>query len=91
MWSEMDLEQMEREENAYAVSRSPEEIEAVVTMVRLELYNSGRPCGPKALRRRLQEHYSLKPLPSEATISRILARNGLTSGRTGYYEADAPE
>ena len=91
MWSELDLEQMEREENAYAGPRSPEEVEAVVTMVRLELYNSGQPCGPKALRKRLQEHYSLKPLPSESTISRILARNGLTSGRTGWYEGDDPE
>ena len=50
MWSELDLEQMEREENACAGARSPEEVEAVVTMVRLELYNSGQPCGPKALR-----------------------------------------
>jgi len=91
MGSELDLEQIEREENASTDPRSPEEVEAVVTMVRLELYNRGQPCGPKALRRRLQEHYSLKPLPSESTISRILARNGLTSGRTGWYEGEAPE
>ena len=91
MWSELDLEQIEREENASTDPRSPEEVEAVVTMVRLELYNSGQPCGPKPLRRRLQEHYSLKPLPSESTISRILARNGLTSGRTGWYEGEDPE
>lgn len=91
MWSELDLEQMEREENACAGPRSPEAVEAVVTMVRLELYNRGQSCGPKALRKRLQEHYSLKPLPSESTISRILARNGLTSGSTGWYEEEAPE
>lgn len=91
MWSELDLEQMEREENASIGPRSPQQVEAIVTMVRLELYNRGEPCGPEALRRRLQEHYSLKPLPSESTISRILARNGLTSGRTGWYEGDDPQ
>jgi hypothetical protein len=57
-------------------------------MLRLELYNQGQPCGPRALRQKLHEHYSLKPLPSESTIARILAKNGLTHGRTGHYESD---
>ena len=91
MWSKLDLEQIEREEKASTGPRSPEAVEAVVTMVRLELYNRGQPGGPKALRKRLQEHYSLEPLPSESTISRILASNGLTSGRTGWYEGADPE
>jgi hypothetical protein len=88
MWSELDLEQMEREENALAGIRSPQEVEQIVTLVRLQLYNQGQPCGPRALRQRLQEHYSLKPLPSERTIARILAKNGLTHGRTGHYPSD---
>ena len=88
MWKDLDLKQMEREENAYAGLRPLEEVEQIVVMVRLELYNQGLPCGPKALRRRLDEHEALKPLPSERTIARILTRNGLTHGRTGYYESE---
>ena len=88
MQKDLDLEQMEREENAYADLRPPEEIEQIVGMVRLELYNQGLPCGPKALRRRLDEREVLKPLPSERTIARILARNGLTCGRTGLYKGE---
>jgi len=63
----------------------------MVVMVRLELYNRGLPCGPKALHRRLDEHYVLRPLPCERTIARTLSRNGLTHGRTGWYEGDEPE
>ena len=81
VWKELDLEQMERDENAYADLRSSEEVEQIVVMVRMELYNQGLPCGPRALRRRLDEHEVLRPLPSERTIARILARNGLTCGR----------
>ena len=88
MQKDLNLEQMEREENAYAGLRPPKEVEQIVVMVRLELYNRGLPCGPKALRRRLNAYEALKPLPSERTIARILARNGLTCGRTGWYEGD---
>lgn len=91
MWDEVDWEAVEREENSYAGPRPPEEVEEIVVMVRLELYNKGLPCGPKALRKRLDEHEALKPLPSERTIARMLARNGLTHGRTGWYEGDLPE
>ncbi|MBU4457068.1 MAG: hypothetical protein KKA65_06220, partial [Nanoarchaeota archaeon] len=85
MWKDLDLEQMEREENAYTGLRPPKEVEQIVVMIRLELYNRGLPCGPKVLRRRLDEHEALKPpLPSERTIARILARNGLTCGRSGW-------
>lgn len=61
------------------------EIEECVAFVRLELYNRDMPCGPKALRERLRTFYHVKPLPSERTITRILARYGLTHGRTGFY------
>lgn len=83
------MKQMERKENASTVVlRSPKEVEQIVVMVRLELYNQELPCGPKVLRRRLDEHEMLRPLPSESTIARILSRNGLTCGRTGWYEGE---
>ena len=88
MRKDLDVEQMEQEENSSADLRPPEEVEQIVVMVRLELYNQGLPCGPKALHRRLDEREVLRPLPSERTIARILARNGLTRGQTGWYEDD---
>ena len=66
--------------------RTKQEIEECVTFVRLELYNKDLSCGPKAIRERLEKNYHIKPLPSERTIARILARNCLTHGRTGIYE-----
>ena len=63
-----------------------DQIEQGVIFVRLELYNRDLPCGPKAVRQRLEAFYHVKPLPSERTIARILSRNGLTHGRTGLYE-----
>jgi len=63
-----------------------QQIEEAVTFVRLELYNRDLPCGPRPLRKRLQEFYRIQPLPSERTIARLLSKNGLTNGRTGIYE-----
>ncbi len=62
------------------------EIEEIVKMVRLELYNSGLFCGAKAIKKRLEEYYEINPLPSESTIGRILSHHGLTHGRTGNYQ-----
>jgi hypothetical protein len=69
--------------------RSPSEIEELVVFFRLHLYDRGIACGPKAILRRLDEEY-VRPLPSERTVARILARNCLTNGRTGYYPEDYP-
>jgi hypothetical protein len=63
-----------------------QQIEEAVTFVRLELYNRDLPCGPKPIRKRLQEFYRIQPVPSERTIARLLSRCGLTHGRTGIYE-----
>ena len=63
-----------------------QEIEEIVVFVRLELYNRDLPCGPKAIRKRLDVFYLVKPLPSESTIARILAKRCLTHGRTGCYK-----
>ena len=65
-----------------------EQMEQIVVTVRLELYNRQLPCGPGALRKRLDEYEHIRPLPSERTIARILSRNGLTRGRTGWYEGE---
>ena len=66
--------------------RTKQQIKQCVMFVRLKLYNHDMPCGPKAVRKRLDAFYHIKPLPSERTIARIQSRNGLTHGRTGFYE-----
>ena len=67
--------------------RTRDEIEQIVIMDRLHLHNKGAPCGAKAIRNLLFEQCVL-PLPSISTIKRILSRNCLTYGRTGYYPGD---
>ena len=64
-----------------------EEIEQIVIMERLHLYNRGLPCGAQAIRQRL-EREGIQPSPSISTINRILSRNCLTHRRTGYYPED---
>jgi hypothetical protein len=60
------------------------EIEQIVIIERLHLYNQALPCGAQAIRNRLQQQ-DIRPLPSLSTIKRILNRHGLTQGRTGHY------
>lgn len=62
---------------------SPEVIEAV-RLVRLELYNAGLLCGAQNIQWRLED-LTVRPIPSVRSISRILAREGLTHRRTGRY------
>ena len=69
------------------ISRSKSEIGEIVTMIRLDLYNRGLHCGSKAIRKEMYE-YTVEPLPSERTISRIMARQGLTHQRTGWYPGE---
>ena len=76
--------------NNQAAGRTAQAMEAMVVMTRLELYNAGVPCGPKAIIARLGHLDLIDPLPSNSTISRILARNGLTHARTGKYDGDIP-
>ena len=66
---------------------SSAEIEEIVVMQRLHLYNRGLPCGAKAIRNLLDQQ-GVRPLPSVSTIKRILSRNCLTYGRTGFYPGD---
>jgi len=67
-------------------SRTPKEIEEIVKMVRLNLYNRDLFCGAQAIRWEMEE-LGVRPLPSLRTINRILSRNELTHRRTGRYEA----
>jgi len=91
MWSEVDKEELERECWVPSTPSTKQEIEQIVVMVRLELYNRDLSCGPNAIREKLDEHYHIHPLPSARTIARILAREGLTYGRTGWYVGDDPD
>ena len=67
-------------------SRIPKEIEEIVKMVRLNLYNRDLFCGAQAILWEMEE-LGIRPLPSLRTINRILSRNELTHRRTGRYEA----
>lgn len=61
------------------------EVEEIVKMVRLNLYNRDLFCGAQAIRWEMED-LNIKPLPSISTINRILNRNGLTHRRTGKYQ-----
>lgn len=91
MWSQLDKEQLERDEYAYAGTSSPEEIEQMVVMVRLERHNRGLPCGAAVLHRLLHGHYNARPLPSVRRIGEILSRHCLTNARTGWYKNEGQE
>lgn len=61
------------------------DLEEIVKIFRLSLYNRGLCCGAKAIRRQMHEGH-VQPLPSLRTINRILSRHGLTHGRIGHDE-----
>lgn len=67
-------------------NRTTEEIEEIVKLVRLHLYNRDLFHGAQAILWELED-LDVNPLPSLRTINRILNRNGLTHRRTGKYEA----
>lgn len=67
-------------------ARTSSEIEEIVKLVRLNLYNRDLFCGAQAIHWELEE-LKVQPLPSIRTINRILSRYSLTHRRTGRYEA----
>ena len=67
-------------------SRTPQEVEEIVKLIRFSLYNQDLFCGAQAILWELED-LGVKPLPSLRTINRILSRNELTHRRTGKYEA----
>ena len=64
--------------------RTPAEIEKIVEMVRLNLYNKGHFCGNQVIQWELID-MGVQPVPSLSTIGRILRRRELTHRRTGRY------
>jgi len=64
--------------------RTPAEIEKIVEMVRLSLYNKGHFCGNQVIQWELID-MEVQPVPSLSTIGRILLRRELTHRRTGRY------
>ncbi|MCJ7803363.1 MAG: IS481 family transposase [Desulfobacterales bacterium] len=67
-------------------TRTPLEIEEIIKLVRLNLYNRDLFCGAQAIRWEMEE-LNVQPLPSIRTIDRILSRQGLTHRRIGRYES----
>jgi hypothetical protein len=67
-------------------SRTSQEVEEIVKLIRLNLYNQDVFCGAQAILWELED-LGVKPLPSLRTINRILSRNELTHQRTGKYAA----
>jgi hypothetical protein len=67
-----------------STSFSKLEIEEITALVRLNLYNRGRPHGANAIHREM-ESMGVHPLPSPRSIARILSRLAFTHGRTGHY------
>jgi len=65
--------------------RTSAEIEKIVEIVRLSLYNKGHFCGKQAIKWEMID-MEVQPLPSLSTIGRILRRRDLTHRRTGRYE-----
>jgi hypothetical protein len=80
------MHQQNEEAAAMNLPRTPSEIEEIVVMARLYLYNRDLPCGPEAIKKYMADEYATEPLPSDRTIARILNHQGLTNQRTGHYE-----
>ncbi len=64
--------------------RTPEEIEKIVELVRLDLYNNALFCSNQAIQWKMID-MGVQPIPSLSTIGRILRRRELTHRRTGRY------
>jgi len=68
----------------HSPSHTSTEIEEIVEMVRLSLYNKGLFCGSQAIQWEMID-MGVQPTPSLSTIGRILRRRELTHRRTGRY------
>lgn len=73
-------------QNKTSEDRTKAEIEDIIVMIRLRLYNRSLPCGAMEIRNYMASEYAIQPLPSERTIASFLSHRGLTNGRTGFYE-----
>jgi hypothetical protein len=75
------------QQNKLKHERTSNRTEKVITLIRLHLYNRGVCCGARAIQRHMQE-LDEPTIPSLRTIERMLARHGLTYGRTGFYPGE---
>jgi hypothetical protein len=66
---------------------SQPEIADIVIFFRLSLYNHAKPCSAKAIHHEMQSA-RITPLPSIASIHRILVQQNLTHRRTGRYPGE---
>lgn len=66
-------------------TRLARDLEGMVALVRLDLYNRGLFCGAQAIRWELEE-LGIRSVPSLRTINRVVARHELTHRRTGRYQ-----
>ncbi len=71
-------------ENEYNYNYTKKEIEEIVNLIRLNLFNKGACCGSKIIKNKMEKE-NIVPVPSKKTIGRILSRHGLTHGSTGFY------
>ena len=71
-------------ENECNDNYTKKEIEEIVKLIRLNLYNKSACCGAKVIKNKMEKE-NIMPVPSERTIGRILSRHGLTHGRTGFF------
>jgi putative transposase len=60
------------------------EMEALIKLIRLELYNDGVFCGAQAIAGVMEDRHT-SSIPSLRTIDRVIRRNDLTHKRTGRY------
>jgi hypothetical protein len=67
----------------YPSSLTQEQLESVVKIEWLDLYNQLKPCGAIALRQHLLSIGMLN-LPSASTIGRVMAKQGLVNGADCY-------
>ena len=75
------------QQNKHKHERTNNRTEQVVTFIRLHLYNRGVCCGARAIQQHMHE-LDETTIPSLRTIGRILARHGLTHGRTSFYPGE---
>ena len=66
------------------MSHTQAEIDEIIEMERLHLYNQGVPCGPKAIQARLAGTEGA-PAPSEYRIKKVLRERDLIHGWTRDY------
>ena len=63
----------------YPPDLTREELESVIKLERLDLYNHSKSCGANAIINQLQS-LGILNVPSKSTISRILQKQGLANG-----------